>query len=99
VQGRKSRFRSADDVEKLVRLSWQPGLHKFLITDDNFARNRDWEVILDRLNVDAARPSAKEAAPAPLREERARPICRLDGIGGVSYQGRGQSLCGPAKEG
>jgi len=49
VQGRKSRFRSADDVEKLVRLNWAQGVHKFFITDDNFARNRDWEAILDRL--------------------------------------------------
>ena len=25
------------------------GIHKFFITDDNFARNRDWEAIFDRL--------------------------------------------------
>ena len=43
VQGRKSRFRSADDVERLVRLNWAQGIHKFFITDDNFARNRHWE--------------------------------------------------------
>ena len=49
VQGRKSRFRSADDVEKLVRMNWAQGIHKFFITDDNFARNRDWEHIFDRL--------------------------------------------------
>jgi radical SAM superfamily enzyme len=49
VQGRKSRFRSADDVEHLVRLNWAKGIHKFFITDDNFARNRDWEAIFDRL--------------------------------------------------
>ncbi|MBX4907065.1 MULTISPECIES: radical SAM protein [Rhizobium] len=49
VQGRKSRFRSADDVEKLVRMNWAQGIHKFFITDDNFARNRDWEAIFDRL--------------------------------------------------
>jgi radical SAM superfamily enzyme len=49
VQGRKSRFRSADDVEKLVRLNWGHGIHKFFITDDNFARNREWEAIFDRL--------------------------------------------------
>lgn len=49
VQGRKSRFRSADDVEKLVRMNWEQGIHKFFITDDNFARNRDWEAIFDRL--------------------------------------------------
>ncbi len=49
VQGRKSRHRSADDVERLVRLNWAQGIHKFFITDDNFARNRDWEAIFDRL--------------------------------------------------
>src|SRR5262249_31241550 len=45
VQGRKSRFRSADDVEKLIRLNWAQGIHKFFITDDNFARNKEWEAI------------------------------------------------------
>ncbi|MCB8838115.1 radical SAM protein [Aurantimonas sp. VKM B-3413] len=49
VQGRKSRFRSADDVEKLVRENWAQGIHKFFITDDNFARNKEWEAIYDRL--------------------------------------------------
>ena len=49
VQGRKSRFRSADDVEDLVRLNWAQGVHKFFITDDNFARNKEWEKIFDRL--------------------------------------------------
>jgi hypothetical protein len=49
VQGRKSRFRSADDVEHLVRLNWAQGIHKFFITDDNFARNKEWEDIFDRL--------------------------------------------------
>ncbi|WP_284313792.1 B12-binding domain-containing radical SAM protein [Labrys miyagiensis] len=49
VQGRKSRYRSADDVEELVRLNWTHGIHKFFITDDNFARNRQWEAIFDRL--------------------------------------------------
>ena len=49
VQGRKSRFRSADDVERLVRLNWAHGVCKFFITDDNFARNKAWEAIFDRL--------------------------------------------------
>jgi radical SAM superfamily enzyme YgiQ (UPF0313 family) len=49
VQGRKSRYRSADDVEHLVRLNWAQGIHKFFITDDNFARNKEWELIFDRL--------------------------------------------------
>ncbi len=49
VQGRKSRYRSADDVEHLVRLNWAHGISKFFITDDNFARNKEWEAIFDRL--------------------------------------------------
>jgi radical SAM superfamily enzyme YgiQ (UPF0313 family) len=49
VQGRKSRRRSPDDVEKIVRENVAQGLHSFFITDDNFARNQDWEPILDRL--------------------------------------------------
>ena len=49
VQGRKSRYRSADDVEQLVRLNWPQGISKFFITDDNFARNKEWEAIFDRL--------------------------------------------------
>ena len=49
VQGRKSRSRSPDDVERLVRANWAQGIHKFFITDDNFARNKDWEAIFDRL--------------------------------------------------
>jgi radical SAM superfamily enzyme len=49
VQGRASRHRSADDIEQLLRLNWAQGIHKFFITDDNFARNKDWEAIFDRL--------------------------------------------------
>ena len=49
VQGRKSRHRSPDDVELLIRLNWASGISKFFITDDNFARNREWEAIFDRL--------------------------------------------------
>lgn len=49
VQGRISRRRSADDVEQIVRVNYAQGLRSFFITDDNFARNKDWESILDRL--------------------------------------------------
>jgi Radical SAM superfamily len=49
VQGRKSRYRSADDVERLVRMNFAQGIDKFFITDDNFARNKEWESIFDRL--------------------------------------------------
>jgi radical SAM superfamily enzyme YgiQ (UPF0313 family) len=49
VQGRQSRYRSPDDVEDIVRANWAQGICRFFITDDNFARNRAWEGILDRL--------------------------------------------------
>jgi hypothetical protein len=49
VQGRKSRWRDADDVERLVRANLAQGVLRFFITDDNFARNRNWEAIFDRL--------------------------------------------------
>jgi hypothetical protein len=49
VQGRKSRYRSADDVEQIVRVNAAQKITRFFITDDNFARNRNWEPILDRL--------------------------------------------------
>ena len=41
VQGRKSRYRSADDVEHLVRLNWAHGIFKFFITDDNSRATRN----------------------------------------------------------
>src|SRR5688572_20241547 len=49
VQGRVSRRRSPDDIEQIVRVNYAQGLRSFFITDDNFARNKDWEAILDRL--------------------------------------------------
>jgi radical SAM superfamily enzyme YgiQ (UPF0313 family) len=49
VQGRKSRRRSPEDIERIVRANVEQGLHSFFITDDNFARNKDWESILNRL--------------------------------------------------
>jgi hypothetical protein len=33
----------------IVRANVAQGLHSFFVTDDNFARNSDWESILDRL--------------------------------------------------
>ena len=49
VQGRKSRFRSADDLEQIIRDNYSQGINRFFITDDNFARNREWEALFDRL--------------------------------------------------
>ncbi len=49
VQGRKSRYRTADDIERIVRDNWAQGVRRFFVTDDNFARNKNWEAIFDRL--------------------------------------------------
>ena len=49
VQGRKSRFRTPDDLEKIIRANRAQGIDRFFITDDNFARNTDWEILLDRV--------------------------------------------------
>jgi radical SAM superfamily enzyme YgiQ (UPF0313 family) len=49
VQGRKSRYRTPDDVEAIVHANAAQGVTRFFVTDDNFARNRNWEPILDRL--------------------------------------------------
>ncbi|MEY2551381.1 MAG: hypothetical protein QOG12_1525 [Verrucomicrobiota bacterium] len=49
VQGRKSRRRTPDDIEQIIRANVKQGLRSFFITDDNFARNKDWEAILDRI--------------------------------------------------
>ena len=49
VQGRRSRRRSPEDIERIIRANVAQGLHSFFITDDNFARNKDWEAILDKL--------------------------------------------------
>jgi len=49
VQGRKSRKRTCDDVERLIRMNLDQGVSWFFITDDNFARNKEWEAIFDRV--------------------------------------------------
>jgi tRNA A37 methylthiotransferase MiaB len=49
VQGRKSRYRNPDDIEKLIRSNLSNGIKDFFLTDDNFARNKNWEAIFDRL--------------------------------------------------
>ena len=49
VQGRKSRYRTPDDVEAIIRANVPRGITRFFVTDDNFARNKNWEAILDRI--------------------------------------------------
>jgi hypothetical protein len=49
VQGRKSRYRTPDDIERIIRANDAQGIRRYFITDDNFARNKNWEAILDRM--------------------------------------------------
>ena len=49
VQGRKSRFRTPDDLEQIIRANLAQDLHKFFVSDDDMARNKNWEPLFDRL--------------------------------------------------
>src|SRR5574341_278868 len=49
VQGRKSRSRTADDIEAIIRENHRQGIKRYFITDDDFARNKHWESIFDRI--------------------------------------------------
>ena len=49
VQGRKSRFRTVEDLEKIIRENAQHGIRRYFVTDDNFARNRNWKPFLETL--------------------------------------------------
>ncbi len=49
VQGRKSRFRTPEDLERIVRENARQGIRDFFITDDNLARNRHWEAFFNKL--------------------------------------------------
>jgi radical SAM superfamily enzyme YgiQ (UPF0313 family) len=50
VQGRKMRFRSADHIAEAIRYNYREnGITFYFFTDDNFARNKNWEAIFDAL--------------------------------------------------
>jgi Radical SAM superfamily len=38
-----------DDLERTIRENYAQGIKRFFITDDNFARNRHWEALFDRM--------------------------------------------------
>ena len=38
-----------EDLERIIRSNAREGIYKFFITDDNFARNKDWEALFDTL--------------------------------------------------
>ncbi|MBT3514090.1 MAG: radical SAM protein [Nitrospina sp.] len=48
VQGHKSRDRSIESIENIIRENVKQGLSSFFISDDDFARNKNWEGILDK---------------------------------------------------
>ena len=50
VQGRKMRFRSAEHIARAIRRNYhENGITFYFFTDDNFARNKNWEAIFDQL--------------------------------------------------
>ena len=50
VQGRKMRFRSAEHIAEAIRHNYRAhGVTFYFFTDDNFARNKNWEAIFDAL--------------------------------------------------
>ena len=50
VQGRKMRFRSAEHIAAAIRSNYyENGITFYFFTDDNFARNKNWEAIFDVL--------------------------------------------------
>jgi radical SAM superfamily enzyme YgiQ (UPF0313 family) len=50
VQGRKMRFRSAEHIAEAIRRNYREnGITFYFFTDDNFARNKNWEGIFEVL--------------------------------------------------
>jgi len=47
VQGRKMRCREANDLRDTIIENYNQGINFYFFTDDNFARNKNWESILD----------------------------------------------------
>ena len=92
VQGRKSRFRSPDDLERIVRENYAQGIKRFFITDDNFARNRDWEVAV-RPADPAARQRASRTSASPSRSTRSATRSR------TSSRRRRKPACGASSSG
>ena len=49
VQGRKMRWRRADRIVERIRANHELGIDYYFFTDDNFARNPEWEGVFDGL--------------------------------------------------
>src|SRR5204862_4419313 len=43
------RYRTPDDLERIVHENYAQGVRRYFVTDDNFARNQDWEKLFDRM--------------------------------------------------
>ena len=81
-------------LEKIVRENVAQGIKRFFITDDNFARNRDWEAIFDRLielrearDQDRLHHPGRHALPQDPRTSSRR---RAAGVRGVHRAGEHQ---------
>ena len=49
VQGHPKPLPHGDSVEKVIRENHAQNIHCFIVTGNNLARNRDWEILFDRL--------------------------------------------------
>ena len=107
VQGRKSRRRTPDDVERIVRANRRQGIHRFFITDDNFARNKDWEPIFDRLielretrglNIELHHPGRHALPPASRTSSRRRPAPASNACSSDSRTSIPTTCCGAKKK-
>jgi radical SAM superfamily enzyme YgiQ (UPF0313 family) len=47
VQGRRSRFRTGADLEAILKANIAQGITRFFVTDDNLARNKNWQELFD----------------------------------------------------
>ncbi len=73
VQGRKMRFRSPEGIAAAIRENYEKhGIFFYFFTDDNFARNKHWEGILDQM--------------IKLREEEHLPIEFMMQVDVLSYR-------------
>ena len=92
VQGRKSRFRSPDDLERIVRENYAQGIKRFFITDDNFARNQRLGNPV-RPADPAARRRASRTSASPSRSTRCATRFR------TSSRRRRRPACGASSSG
>jgi radical SAM superfamily enzyme YgiQ (UPF0313 family) len=73
VQGHKMRFRSAERIAEVIRHNYQAhGITFYFFTDDNFARNKNWEAVFDTL--------------ARLREEEQIPVTFMMQVDVLSWK-------------